>query len=905
MKSPATIHNTGSTLANSWLIASLILLVALSASATTSPTNYTVRIPRNIRVGLNAGGVAYVPMETYTARSLNREWFSSWANYSGGSNSLKAGAVAVRSYAINKLNNVGTNSTYDICDTTSCQVYGSTTTTATDSAASQTTGYIVLSASLSIPASEYSAENNSLGFSCGDGYTAPTGSCLYDPVCAGETRNGHGRGMCQWGSAKWATGLKIDGNGSGYPANADSGVTNGFPKQTWNWIINHYYPDYILYQGKPLVDGDDVRASITIQVRMNADGSISNAVGKGMTAPFITNKTANSVGVLMTNVGNGLLVTNDGFGFTWYKVLWNDGTIGWSPENWLQRVIPVPGAPSSLTATVISSDQINLAWSDTNTTEIGFEIQRSPLTNGNWSQLTTVATNVLSYSDTTVAPGTKYYYRVRAYNVGGNSSFSNTANATTPGIAPTLAAISNRTVVEGTLLTFTNFATAPDFEETLTDFEGFTASSQVMFRSPNLSGSTSAFLDSSTSSNIAAVTTSFPAGTNQNAKVYNVAWSFTNTANPWLRLTTSSNATLNLPNPVIDFTKKLKFDIYTDKALRVALGCRETTNAPGTPIGSNGGNAGGIEWAGATNQLGSGPAPKRLVTPNAWTNLSFDLPTEPVTNFTGGNSILSTASGLGVLEHLAFVPGGGTGAYNVYLDNFVVGTAKILTYSLDPGAPTGAAINSSNGVFTWTPTEAQGPGVYNITVRVTDNASPAQSDTKTFTVTVNETNAAPVLATITNYTVHAGNTLTFTNSATDTDLPANTLSYSLTNAPAGAAIVASNGVFTWTPADNQANTTNTIGVKVTDDGVPSLSNTKNFTVIVAPRPTLQSLSANGGNFSFSWAAIQGRKYRIQYKVDLNDAQWSDLTDVIADSSTANFSEAAAATQRFYRIISLD
>jgi hypothetical protein len=32
-----------------------------------------------------------------------------------------------------------------------------------------------------------------------------------------------------------------------------------------------------------------------------------------------------------------------------------------------------------------------------------------------------------------------------------------------------------------------------------------------------------------------------------------------------------------------------------------------------------------------------------------------------------------------------------------------------LTFSLDPGAPVGAAINPLSGVFTWTPTEAQGP----------------------------------------------------------------------------------------------------------------------------------------------------------------------------------------------------
>ena len=50
--------------------------------------------------------------------------------------------------------------------------------------------------------------------------------------------------------------------------------------------------------------------------------------------------------------------------------------------------------------------------------------------------------------------------------------------------------------------------------------------------------------------------------------------------------------------------------------------------------------------------------------------------------------------------------------------------AQTLTFSLDPGAPDGAAINPSSGLFTWTPTEEQGPAVYYVTVRVTDDADP-------------------------------------------------------------------------------------------------------------------------------------------------------------------------------------
>ena len=101
--------------------------------------------------------------------------------------------------------------------------------------------------------------------------------------------------------------------------------------------------------------------------------------------------------------------------------------------------------------------------------------------------------------------------------------------------------------------------------------------------------------------------------------------------------------------------------------------------------------------------------------------------------------------------------------------------ANSLTYSLDAGAPTGAAINATTGVFTWTPTESQGPGTYSVTVRVTDNGSPALSDSETISITVNEVNVAPVLAAIGNKTVDEGSLLTFTATATDADLPANSL----------------------------------------------------------------------------------------------------------------------------------
>ena len=63
-----------------------------------------------------------------------------------------------------------------------------------------------------------------------------------------------------------------------------------------------------------------------------------------------------------------------------------------------------------------------------------------------------------------------------------------------------------------------------------------------------------------------------------------------------------------------------------------------------------------------------------------------------------------------------------------------------------------------------------------MTVTVTDNGTGNLTDSETFTITVNDVNVAPVLAGIGNQAVNEGATLTFTATATDADVPAQTLS---------------------------------------------------------------------------------------------------------------------------------
>src|SRR5204863_116451 len=107
------------------------------------------------------------------------------------------------------------------------------------------------------------------------------------------------------------------------------------------------------------------------------------------------------------------------------------------------------------------------------------------------------------------------------------------------------------------------------------------------------------------------------------------------------------------------------------------------------------------------------------------------------------------------------------------------------------------------------------------TVRVTDNGVPSLNDTKNFTVVVNEVNSGPVLATIGNQTINEGSLLTLTAMASDADVPANSLTYSLeAGAPAGARINARRGV-------------------------PSLNDTKSFTVVVNEVNSAPVLAALG------------------------------------------------------------
>ncbi|HZV73099.1 MAG TPA: LamG-like jellyroll fold domain-containing protein, partial [Conexibacter sp.] len=94
------------------------------------------------------------------------------------------------------------------------------------------------------------------------------------------------------------------------------------------------------------------------------------------------------------------------------------------------------GTPSGLTATPVSSSQVDLAWADNAGAETGQVLQRS--TDSAFSAPTSISlgAGAQSYSDTGLAASTPYWYRVRAVNASNGSAWSPVASATTQAAAP-------------------------------------------------------------------------------------------------------------------------------------------------------------------------------------------------------------------------------------------------------------------------------------------------------------------------------------------------------------------------------------------------------------------------------------------------------------------------------------
>ena len=133
-------------------------------------------IPNSINVAFSSTGTNCCPgggggypscqtvqnyaLDVYVEHVIPNEWLASWNALPNMIEAFKAGAVAVRSYSINRINNQVYASWYDICSSPCCQNFGATNSI-TSAGVSQTTNYVLYYNS-SVPLAMYSAENNHL-----------------------------------------------------------------------------------------------------------------------------------------------------------------------------------------------------------------------------------------------------------------------------------------------------------------------------------------------------------------------------------------------------------------------------------------------------------------------------------------------------------------------------------------------------------------------------------------------------------------------------------------------------------------------------------------------------------------------------------------------------------------------
>ncbi len=106
--------------------------------------------------------------------------------------------------------------------------------------------------------------------------------------------------------------------------------------------------------------------------------------------------------------------------------------IGDSAYSGEAELATLPAAPTGLTAAAINSRRVDLAWADHSGGETGFKIERRVSPSDPWVVVGTSSANVTAYEDRQVREETTYYYRVLAYNIGGDSAPSSVASATTP-----------------------------------------------------------------------------------------------------------------------------------------------------------------------------------------------------------------------------------------------------------------------------------------------------------------------------------------------------------------------------------------------------------------------------------------------------------------------------------------
>jgi len=179
----------------------------------------------------------------------------------------------------------------------------------------------------------------------------------------------------------------------------------------------------------PLLKSDTVpqlNTAFTINMNELSGKTLSEANNS-----YLWYKNGNSTGITTENyVFSNYTLADTG---TYYLEMTNSQFPNLTIKTQSIHVISIPNAPVNLSATVVSSSQIDLSWTDNSTDEDGFYVYYST-DSLNFSSKDSVNANITSYSANSLSAPTSYYFKVCSYNSAGENC-SNIISATTPTVS--------------------------------------------------------------------------------------------------------------------------------------------------------------------------------------------------------------------------------------------------------------------------------------------------------------------------------------------------------------------------------------------------------------------------------------------------------------------------------------
>jgi fibronectin type 3 domain-containing protein len=498
-------------------------------------------------------------------------------------------------------------------------------------------------------------------------------------------------------------------------------------------------------------------------------------------------------------------------------------TVSWHPV--LQYMPSIGSPPVSLTANPISVSQINLAWPASSGASY-YNVRRAPTSGGPYNL---IAQGILatSFNDTALDSQSTYYYVVSAVYSGGESADSPVAKATTPQLPapfPLTATLNgNRVTLNWPTVTGADsytvrraFLSGGPYTTMASGVAGTNYADTVYYTGANYYYIVAGVDTGGEGTNSAEAVIATPANLaiEPTDDAYVEDGSSTN-----INFGTSANLKVKNQGANTTFTRitYLKFDVH-------ALTNASAMQLKLTPYQ--------VDGSGITNAF-------ELVTNDAWSEGSLYWTNQP-----GGSGIIIT---------------------NLRSSNFTVNTQTTVD------------------VTSWALSQSTNDGYFSL--RISDPYTNAtlvgfyskEAATASYHPVlqfVNAGNTPPILAAISDRTIGAGVALNITNSATDSDLPAQALAFNLQSAPTNAVINSSSGVLTWRPLVTQANTTNLFIVRVVDSGTPTKFATTNFLVTVAPltKPVISAPSLLDNNLVLQANGDSGPDYQIQTSTNL--VNWS-------------------------------